>query len=106
MNVFESLAMTMRERPGHAYTESVKWKGTRRQMGYDNPWDLTPGEETVIRALVETGGSSASAESLGLSTRTVENHLRAIRLKMGADTTLQAALRWDRGERSKGEGDA
>jgi DNA-binding CsgD family transcriptional regulator len=36
------------------------------------------------------GGGEASAATLGLSERTVENHLRRIRKRLGVATTAQA----------------
>jgi DNA-binding CsgD family transcriptional regulator len=52
---------------------------------------LSVREREVLRALLRLGYAKAVAAELGISTRTVENHLASARAKLGVDSTLQAA---------------
>jgi FixJ family two-component response regulator len=69
-------------------------------LTYDNPWKITAGEKSVLRAVMETGGNKAAASKLGLRLPTVEAHLASISKKMGAPR-LVAILTWDRWERAQ-----
>lgn len=56
------------------------------------PHRLTPREREVIRWIASGRKQSDTALLLGLSDRTVENHLRRIRRRLGASSTAQAVL--------------
>ncbi len=51
---------------------------------------LTPREREVLRWTAAGRRQADIAETLGLSERTIENHLRRARLRLGATTTAQA----------------
>ena len=57
---------------------------------------LTPREREVIEAVIAHDSQKTAAAALGLTLQTVKNYLRQIRQKLGCETTLQAALIWDR----------
>lgn len=69
-----------------------------------NPWNLPPQQERSISMLVgqANGCNKKVAEAMGISDRTVEAHLRRAFKKMGVTNRIQAALAWDRWERSQG----
>ncbi len=54
---------------------------------------LTPREREVAKLLTTGAGGRQIANSLSISIRTVEAHCAAIRSKMGAATTMEAAVR-------------
>ncbi|MCW2240638.1 PA1136 family autoinducer-binding transcriptional regulator [Azospirillum canadense] len=56
------------------------------------PHRLSPREREVIRWIASGRKQSDTALLLGLSERTVENHLRRIRNRLGASSTAQAVL--------------
>jgi len=51
---------------------------------------LTAREQTVMRWMAAGKRQSETAAIMGLSERTIENHLRRIRLRLGATTTAEA----------------
>lgn len=60
----------------------------------DNPWGLTARETEVLGLLKEIGHAKGVAEALGISARTVEEHLANIRRKMVVETTMQSMLEY------------
>lgn len=54
------------------------------------PAQLTARERTVMRWMAAGKRQAEVASLLGLSERTVENHLRRVRLRLGASTTAEA----------------
>jgi LuxR family transcriptional regulator (chaperone HchA-associated) len=58
--------------------------------GSDTAANLTPREREVLRWTAAGRRQADIAATLGLSERTVENHLRRARLRLGAATTAQA----------------
>lgn len=54
------------------------------------PSPLTPRERTVMRWMAAGKRQAETAAIMGLSERTVENHLRRIRRRLGATTTAEA----------------
>ncbi|MDT3380913.1 LuxR C-terminal-related transcriptional regulator [Labrys neptuniae] len=58
--------------------------------GDDTAANLTPREREVLRWTAAGRRQADIAATLGLSERTVENHLRRARLRLGAATTAQA----------------
>lgn len=54
------------------------------------PSQLTPREQTVMRWMAAGKRQAETAAIMGLSERTIENHLRRIRLRLGATTTAEA----------------
>lgn len=73
----------------------------RKRPEVANPWKLTPMECKTIAAVAEWGRLGRAAETLGVCCKTIESHLRAIKLKMGVPTTIHAVLKWDRLNRKK-----
>lgn len=67
--------------------------------------ELSKREREIIAAIVEGGFAKSIARSLGLSVRTVKNHLLNIRRKLKARTTPQAAAIWARNMALKGAND-
>lgn len=65
-----------------------------------NPWNLTPTELAVMRAYIEGGWTKGIAYDMGVSVKTIETHTCNARKKMGVQTLLQAALKFDRWVRS------
>lgn len=66
------------------------------QADRTNPWQLTPRQEEVLRALLVFDTDKAIAKALNVSVRTVEGHVWAILHKMDATSRVQAAVWWDR----------
>lgn len=64
-----------------------------------NHWGLTPREVEVVESLMRNETRKAIARDLCIGVRTVENHLAAIRKKMGASSRLGVAIKWDRAQR-------
>lgn len=64
-----------------------------------NPWNLTPAETRVMRAYIEGGWTKGIAYDMGVSPKTIEAHTAHVRKKMGVQTMLAAALKFDRWER-------
>lgn len=57
---------------------------------------LTPSETAVLSALSEGLRVKEVAEKLGKSERTIRNQLESARLRIGASTTIEAVVRWQR----------
>ena len=57
---------------------------------------LTPSEIAVLSGLSQGLRIKAIAEQLGKSERTVRNQLESARLRIGAATTVEAVVRWQR----------
>jgi DNA-binding CsgD family transcriptional regulator len=70
-----------------------------------NPWGLVASEARVMDAVVAHFTQDCVARALGLTRNTVSTHLDAVRTKMECNTTLQAALIWDRYRRGAVLGD-
>jgi len=51
---------------------------------------LTPCEQTVMRWMSAGKRQAEAASIMGLSERTIENHLRRVRRRLGATTTAEA----------------
>jgi DNA-binding CsgD family transcriptional regulator len=64
-------------------------------------WSLTPRQKDALRCLIEGLRQDQIARRWGVSIRTVERHLAEARERVGAVTTLQAAVLLDREERSR-----
>lgn len=58
--------------------------------GETAPSLLTPREQTVMRWMAAGKRQAEAAAIMGLSERTIENHLRRIRQRLGAKTTAEA----------------
>lgn len=67
-----------------------------------NPWELTPREAEVLCTLATSsdGNSKRAAKALGLSHRTVEEHILRSMRKMDVNTRFAAVLKWDREHRA------
>lgn len=72
---------------------TAAFRSARRLMEareQDVAGNLSPREREVLRWTAAGRRQADIAETLGLSERTVENHLRRARLRLGATTTAQA----------------
>lgn len=72
---------------------TAAFRSARRVMEareQDVAGNLSPREREVLRWTAAGRRQADIAETLGLSERTVENHLRRARLRLGATTTAQA----------------
>lgn len=72
---------------------TVAFHSARRLMEareQDVAGNLSPREREVLRWTAAGRRQADIAETLGLSERTIENHLRRARLRLGATTTAQA----------------
>lgn len=65
----------------------------------DCPWDLAKEERKAMDDLVEYGSVKASSERSPESLAAVYAAIRRARKKMGAISTVHAALLWDRWNR-------
>lgn len=61
---------------------------------------LTATEQRVIDAIIEHGSNAAAARVLGIGESTVKNHTSSILDKLDVDSITQAAVLWDRFDRS------
>ena len=68
------------------------------------PWQLSKGEMSAIAALVEHETPDKAAEYLRISRESLHEAIRRARKKMGAGSTLYAAVKWDRWAREKQAG--
>jgi DNA-binding NarL/FixJ family response regulator len=67
-----------------------------------NPWGLRPRQFEVMQVLTRTGCNKMVARELGISVRTLEQHLMACRKAMGAPNRAMALLAFDRAQRVSG----
>lgn len=68
----------------------------RRAVSRDKPPWLSPREIEVIEAIIKYGDQTRAARALGISPYTARNHLGTIRMVYGVDSTLKAAIAYDR----------
>lgn len=87
----------------HAHTAKGERKAARkrRAIEYANPWNLTPAQALCLTAITECYTVAAVAQALGIKPNTAELHLTHARRKMACETTLEAALWWDRWMRGR-----
>jgi DNA-binding NarL/FixJ family response regulator len=72
--------------------------GQLRGLGEDGLARLTPRETQVLRALAAGGTAAQIAESLGISTLTVQSHVKSILAKLGVHSKIEAiTLAWRHG---------
>lgn len=73
------------------------------------PGSLTPKEAEYIQAIIDHGSSGYAAKALGVNPKTIYEAVMRVTAKLDCDTTLQAAVLFDRwmrersGERRVGE---
>jgi two-component system, NarL family, response regulator DevR len=73
---------------------------TRRRAGHDDPAaDLTPSERKVVDLIGEGMSNREIADRLGVSEKTVKNHVTAVLAKMGLQRRTQVTA-WIAGRRS------
>ncbi|AEG94425.1 LuxR C-terminal-related transcriptional regulator [Ramlibacter tataouinensis] len=70
-----------------------------RERRHRTPWGVTPGQAEILELVTELGSNRAAAQRLGRSVRTIEEQLYRARQRMGARSTLEAVLMWDRQRR-------
>ncbi len=61
-----------------------------------NPWGLFTAQLAAMEALISAGGIRQAARVLNVSHKAVEKHVQACKEKMGAVSTIAAALMFDR----------
>jgi len=61
-----------------------------------DPWGLTRRQRETIHAMTQTGNLKLAARATFVEESTVDDHLRAVRLKMGVRFTALAMVQWDR----------
>ncbi len=66
-----------------------------------NPWNLSEREATAMTAVIQHGRAKNAARAIGISHRTTEVYFCAARKKMGVNSLVQAAVKWDRHLREK-----
>ena len=72
--------------------------GQLRDLGEDGLARLTPRETQVLRALAAGETAAQIAESLGISTLTVQSHVKSILAKLGVHSKIEAiTLAWRHG---------
>jgi DNA-binding NarL/FixJ family response regulator len=67
-----------------------------------NPWNLTPRECATLAAVAEYGCTKLAARKLGVTGKTIEQHIRAAKRAMGLPHRTQAVIAWDRHARVEG----
>jgi two-component system response regulator DevR len=73
---------------------------TRHQAGHDDPTaDLTPSEHKVVDLIGEGMSNREIAERLGVSEKTVKNHVTSVLAKMGLQRRTQVTA-WIAGRRT------
>ncbi|WP_298457911.1 response regulator transcription factor [uncultured Cellulomonas sp.] len=73
---------------------------TRRRAGHDDPaGDLTPSERKVVDLIGEGMSNREIADRLGVSEKTVKNHVTAVLAKMGLQRRTQVTA-WVAGRRA------
>lgn len=65
-----------------------------------DPWNLTPQQIAALTAVAKVGCDKCAAESMGLSSKTVSQHVMAAKRRMHVKTRLLAVLEWDRYNRT------
>jgi DNA-binding NarL/FixJ family response regulator len=109
MNMFASLAVPLRHRPGDANgpiarlrrDEPRPGRGKRSDVAHDNPWALTTKQARIMDLLVGLKKMPEICADLCVEAKAIESHTLVVRKKMSVATTLQAALLWDRWRRSQ-----
>lgn len=71
-----------------------RWVGHVPRRAYGRP--LSPRQAEVAALLSEGYRGSEIARIMGLSLKTVENHILWVRLKLGARSHIHAAVLYDR----------
>ena len=66
------------------------------------PAALTLRDREVMAAVIEHGDYAHAADVLGIGVQTVKNHMRETREKLDCDSTVQAAVIFDRWMREQG----
>lgn len=59
------------------------------EVTYGKP--LTPKEKECLQLTARLGKSTLAAKRIGIAESTIKNHLTAVRIKLGANTTIQAS---------------
>ena len=70
------------------------------------PGSLTPKEAEYIQAIIDHGQPGFAAEALGVNPKTIREAMMRARAKLDCDTTLQAAVVYDRWVRDRRTNDA
>lgn len=107
MNVFAEIARPIVSRPGMAMyiPPPPKARPVKARISdapdIDNPWGLSGRECQVLQSIVKFRTAKETALFLGLELKTIECHTIKLRKKMGARSSIEAALMWDRLQRSQ-----
>lgn len=104
MNVFADLGRPIVNRPGDPVLAGPRKPKRVRAApvlskappAEPNPWGLSSMQCAVMKGIVNDKNSTAIGAEMGVSHKTIEAHLARAKEKMGATSTVQAALIWDR----------
>ena len=66
-----------------------------------NPWNLPPQQCATLTALAEVGSSKLAAREMGISYKTVEQHIHEAKRNMGIEHRLTAVVAYDRWKRAQ-----
>ncbi len=61
-----------------------------------NPWNLTPQQCSTLFALAALGSTKLAARELAVAPKTIEQHVREAKRKMGIEHRVTAIVAWDR----------
>lgn len=64
-----------------------------------NPWGLTHIERRILQMLTEDKSQTAIGHVTFRSAKTIATNIDRAKIKMGVNTTMQAAILWDRFKR-------
>lgn len=102
MNMFASLAEPMLDRPCVVSIKPVlKVVRIKRPQAPQTPWGLTASQCKVMPLITAGLTAKEIGQAMGLSERTIENHMRQLRVRMNARSNVVAAVMWDRWKRSE-----
>lgn len=66
-----------------------------------NPWNLPPKLTAAIDAVIDHGTHKMAARALGVETQIITDRMTRVRRVMGANSSVVAAIKWDRWKRSE-----
>lgn len=104
--------LPLQHRPGDADPDPVRAERSRvgvtrrKERKFDqvpNPWGLSGAEVACLRALASGLSQAEAAKDLIMSHKTVQTHVHRAKEKVGASTTVQAVVFFDRWMRDQKE---
>lgn len=88
------------ERVARGKASAVK-KREARFPSEHTPWQLSGAELAILRFLIRGGSQAEARDALCMASQTMSTHITRAREKMGALSTLHAAVMLDRFDRQK-----